>query len=146
MIAIEAGALKQIEADGERRYPEECCGLLVGQRQADGSVHVVEAHASANLAGPDKERLFEIDPTLRFTLQRALAGTPLSIVGHYHSHPDRPAVPSARDRAHAFEPQLVWLITTVIAGRAAGTAAFVVTETGSEPLDLVVCGTDRHPA
>jgi proteasome lid subunit RPN8/RPN11 len=146
VIAIEAEVLERIQADGERRYPEECCGLLVGQRLADGSVHVAEAHASANLADHGKERLFEIDPALRFRVQRALAGTALSIVGHYHSHPDRAAEPSARDRARAFEPQLVWLITAVVAGRATETAAFLVAETGAERLDLVVRETDPGPA
>ena len=137
MIIIGAAVLRRIEADSERRYPEECCGLLVGRLTADGSIEVLAAHASANGAEAARERRFEIDPALRFRLRRALAA-PETIVGHYHSHPDRPAVPSAYDRAMAFEPELVWLITSVAAGRAVETAAFRIADASVQALELVV--------
>jgi proteasome lid subunit RPN8/RPN11 len=137
---IDAAVLRRIIADSERRYPEECCGLLVGRRTVDGSIEVTEEHASANVAEAGRERRFEIDPALRFRLMRTLAGTPETIVGHYHSHPDRLAVPSAHDVAMAFEPELVWLITAVAAGRAVETAAFRIAGTGVHSLELVVIG------
>lgn len=139
IITIGATVLRRIEADAERRYPEEACGLLVGRRFNDGSVEVGEAHPGANIAKAARERRFEIDPALRFRLMRAHSGRPETIVGHYHSHPDRSAVPSARDRSMAFEPDLVWLITAVAAGRAAETAAYRIGETGVRRLELRVC-------
>ena len=143
MIRIEAGVLQRIEADGERRYPEESCGLLVGRRPTDGTIEVSEAHPAPNVAEPARERRFEIDPALRFRLMRALAGRPETIIGHYHSHPDRPAVPSAHDRAMAFEPELVWLITMVAAGRAVETAAFRINAGGVRRLELIVGGSEQ---
>lgn len=144
MITIGAGLLRRIEADGERRYPEEACGLLVGRAMADGSIEVREAHVGANVAPAARGRRFEIDPALRFRLGRTLAGRAETIVGHYHSHPDRPAVPSDRDRAMAFEPELVWLITAVAAGRAIETAAFRIEAGGVRRLELIVgLGGDR---
>ncbi|MGZ9033137.1 MAG: Mov34/MPN/PAD-1 family protein [Rhodospirillales bacterium] len=139
-ILIEDKVLWQIRKDGERRYPEESCGLLVGRRQPGGSVEVAEAHAGANVAPEERGRRFEIDPALRFHLLRALSGRPETIVGHYHSHPDRPAVPSAHDRAMAFEPDLVWLITAIVGGRAVETSAFRIDDAGARRLTLVVQG------
>jgi proteasome lid subunit RPN8/RPN11 len=138
--------LRQIREDGERRYPEESCGLLVGRRQPGGSVEVVEAHAGANVAPEARERRFEIDPALRFRLLRALSGRPETIVGHYHSHPDGSAAPSAYDRAMAFEPELVWLITAIAAGQALETAAFRIDGAGTRRHTLVIRGEDaQHP-
>ncbi len=142
MISIEARALRQIREDGERRYPEESCGLLVGRRLASGAVEVSEAHAAANVQEGARDRRFEIDPALRFRLMRALAGGTETIVGHYHSHPDQPAVPSVQDLAMAFEPELVWLITSITAGRAAETAAFRIDEARARRLTLVVRGSE----
>jgi proteasome lid subunit RPN8/RPN11 len=139
-ILIEDKVLRQIREDGERRYPEESCGLLVGRRQPGGPVEVAEAHAGANVAPVARDRRFEIDPALRFQLLRALSGRSETIVGHYHSHPDRPAVPSAYDREMAFEPDLVWLITAIAEGRALETAAFRIDGAGSWRLNVVVCG------
>jgi proteasome lid subunit RPN8/RPN11 len=141
---IEAKVLRQIRKDGERRYPEESCGLLVGRREPDGSVEVAEAHAGANVATEARDRRFEIDPALRFRLLRALSGRPETIVGHYHSHPDGPAAPSAHDCDMAFEPDLVWLITAIAAGKAADTAAFRIDEAGARRLTLVVRGGDAQ--
>jgi proteasome lid subunit RPN8/RPN11 len=139
-ISIEAKVLRQIREDGERRYPEESCGLLVGRRQPGGLVEVAEAHAGANVAPEARERRFEIDPALRFRLRRALSGRPETIVGHYHSHPDGSAAPSAYDREMAFEPDLVWLITAIAGGEAAETAVFRIDEAGARRLALAVRG------
>lgn len=139
-MLIEDRVLRQIREDGERRYPEESCGLLVGRRRPSGSVEVAEAHAGANVAPEARGRRFEIDPALRFHLLRALSGRPETIVGHYHSHPDRPAAPSAYDKEMAFEPDLVWLITAIADGRAVETAAFRIDGAGARRLTLVVQG------
>jgi proteasome lid subunit RPN8/RPN11 len=56
---------------------------------------------------------------------RRLRGGAERLIGHYHSHPDNPALPSRRDLEMAFEPDLVWLITSVMGGRAAETTAHI---------------------
>ena len=61
---------------------------------------------------------------MRFRLLRALRGGTETMVGHYHSHPDHPPLPSPHDLAMAFEPDLVWVILAVEAGVAGGLAAF----------------------
>ncbi|MGZ8996064.1 MAG: hypothetical protein ACXW3P_06165, partial [Rhodospirillales bacterium] len=59
-------------------------------------------------------------------------------------HPDRPAAPSGRDREMAFEPDLVWLISAVAAGRAVETAGFRIDATGVRRLELVIVGGVRR--
>ena len=107
-----AAALRRIEDAAGAAYPHECCGLLAGTRDADGGVTVTRVVASRNLAETDTLDSFEVDPQVRFDLMRALEadGGGQEIVGHYHSHPDHPAVPSARDLAMAYEPDLIWVI------------------------------------
>lgn len=95
-------------------YPNECCGLLVGTHNSDTAV-ITSVHQSQNLSSNDPAKSFEIDPKLRFDIMRDLQsrndGT--DIIGHYHSHPDGPAAPSATDLSMAYESNMVWLICRV---------------------------------
>ncbi len=129
--------LNQIADAAEAAYPEECCGLLIGEGGA-GSWRLGRVVASANVAEGDRRRIFEVDPRLLLTLQRELRGTAQRVIGVYHSHPDGPPEPSAADLDRAWEPGLVWLITSVRDGRAAGTAAHVLAEDGARFDEVVL--------
>jgi proteasome lid subunit RPN8/RPN11 len=91
-----------------RAYPSECCGLIEGTDCGDGW-QVRALHETANVA-EDKTRHFTIDPQRQFDLLRALRGMQTRIIGCFHSHPDGNPEPSATDRAHAYEPDFLWLI------------------------------------
>lgn len=138
MIGIQAAALEAIVAAAEASYPEECCGLLIGRRDRDGSVEIARVEPSENVAPESRRQRFEIDPALRLRIMRNLAGGSDSIVGHYHSHPDRPAKPSHRDVAMAYEPDLVWMIVAVNAGQASETAIFRIDQPRVDRLALIV--------
>ena len=120
MLLIARQQLKQIADAAEAAYPVECCGLLIGTGRRD--LRVTRVVASPNLAAGRNDR-FEVDPALRLRLMRELGDGPERLIGHYHSHPDHPAEPSAIDLAMAFEPELVWLIVAVEAGQAIQMAA-----------------------
>jgi proteasome lid subunit RPN8/RPN11 len=77
-------------------------------------------------------RAFEVDPALILTWHKRLRGTPERILGHYHSHPDEPARPSATDLARAWEPGMIWLIVGVGRGLTE-IAAFQYQEEGRGP-------------
>lgn len=123
MIFLPPSELRKIEQAAENAYPAECCGLLVGHDGPGTDIVVTRAVESENLKAADRTDRFEVDPKVRFDLMRALEGTQERIVGHYHSHPDHPANPSATDLSMVWEPELIWLITAVEGGRAAETAA-----------------------
>ena len=132
MIRVGFTLLERINAQAQSAYPDECCGLLAGRTQADASITVTRVVSSPNVAASPGGDRFEVDPKVRFDLMRELDGTDEDIVGHYHSHPDHPAEPSKTDLAMAFEPDLVWLITAVIAGTAGRTQAWRLNrETGT---------------
>ena len=123
MILIPLDGLRAVSAAAEAAYPEEACGLLVGRRIPGGHARVTRVEAAVNVAA-DRRTGFEVDPGLRIGLERELRGTDQAIVGHYHSHPDGPARPSATDLAKAFEPDLIWLIVAVVRRQASQVLAF----------------------
>jgi len=81
----------------------EICGLLFGS-----AGRIDRAQVAENVAARPQDT-FEIDPRALFAALRAeRAGGP-RLIGHYHSHPNGSAEPSARDIAAA-EPGKYWLI------------------------------------
>jgi proteasome lid subunit RPN8/RPN11 len=124
VIRVARGLLRAMTEAAEDAYPQECCGLLVGREIARGDILVSRIEPSRNLTRASPRTSFEVDPALRLRLMRTLRGGEENIVGHYHSHPDRPATPSAHDAACAWEPELAWLIIAVDRGAAAGVNAF----------------------
>ena len=130
MIHLDIADLDRIEAAGVTAYPDECCGLLIGHDIDDGGIEVVRVAMSENVEPGDRRSRFEIDPRLLIALRRDLRGARDRIVGHYHSHPDHPARPSAHDAERAWEPEMVGLITAVIGGEAVETTAHVLEDGG----------------
>lgn len=118
MIRLARADLDAVLAAAETAYPGECCGLLAGKRDADGGIRVTEVVPSPNIVEKRLRDRFEVDPQIRFDLMRRLRGSGTDIVGHYHSHPDQVAEPSAHDLAKAFETDLIWLIVPVAQGKA----------------------------
>lgn len=145
MIRIPAPLLRVVVDAAEAAYPRECCGLLVGRDDAAASVVVTRVEPSANLSADGGYDRFEVDPALRFRLMRDLAEGPHRIVGHYHSHPDHPAQPSRRDLENAWEPDLVWLITSVVGGQAVHTSAHAVDADGLQFREIPLRTTDWQP-
>jgi len=117
VIEIARADLRRICDHAEAVYPEECCGLLVGEVRSDGTVAIGSVEPSRNLA-EDRRRRFEVDTRLRLDLQRRLRTGTARIVGLYHSHPDKSAQPSRHDLDMAWEPDMVWLIVAVERGQA----------------------------
>lgn len=150
MILLSRAQLKEIADAAEAAYPGECCGLVVGRVRANGEIEVTRVVASPNVAGgnaPKRRRRdrFEVDPELRLRLQRELANGPERIIGHYHSHPGLGAQPSAFDLESVWEPELVWLITSVEEGQAVHTTAHVLDAEGRQFREIALRTTDWAP-
>lgn len=109
-IRCVAAVLDDIAAWSARAYPVEACGVLLGERAE--TLPVLAATLAANVAGPEAERRFEMDPgSIVFAEIRAqLMG--LEVVGFWHSHPGGTLAPSALDRELAW-PGFVQLICAV---------------------------------
>lgn len=140
MIVIPAAGLAHIVNSAEAAYPLESCGLLVGHGETDGVWRVTEIHDSPNLAA-DARHAFEVDPALIIALYKKVRGKPESVLGVFHSHPDIRAQPSQADLDQAHEPDLIWLITSVLNGQAVLTTAHRLLEDGSR-YEQMALGTD----
>jgi proteasome lid subunit RPN8/RPN11 len=117
MITIGEQQLEEIRAHGVRDYPYECCGLLLGQFEADGKV-VKEAYPISNAREESAKRnRFLITPEELMRGEQYARANDLEVVGFYHSHPDCPAVPSQYDLEHAW-PTYSYIIVSTRANEA----------------------------
>lgn len=80
----------EILLDGQRRYPEEACGLLFGT--FDGRRGTIERYLSVSNHAEAPQHAFELDPAVwvRSCFDPQLLGV-------YHTHPGTPPLPSPED-------------------------------------------------
>lgn len=115
MIRLARRALEEMRRQARAAYPRECCGALLGRADGDDRA-VLRAVGVAN-ADPEPRRGYLIGPEAVRRLEAEADAAGLVVLGFYHSHPDQPAVPSARDRESAW-PWYSYLIVPVSAGGA----------------------------
>ena len=119
--------IKKISSHAEKTYPNECCGLLLGQQneQIKTVIEVWPAEnawqAKADEYWPEQkefteERRYTISPQLMLKAMKSGRERHLSIIGIYHSHPDHPAIPSEFDRIYAW-PEYSYIILSVQKGK-----------------------------
>lgn len=116
-------------------YPNECCGLLVGE--GDDVVTVTDVVPAANTAD-DPRRAFAIDPQDQFNLLRATRDTPRRVIGHYHSHPDGSSAPSRHDLAMAYDPAALWVVVATSRTGASPPRAFCRPESAENFVEIEV--------
>ena len=118
MIYLKPEQTASVREHGERDYPFECCGLLIGSFKADGIKEVAEVYPISNAREEAAKRnRFLIRPEELLRGERYARSLSLDVVGFYHSHPDHPAVPSGFDLEHAW-PTYSYIIVSVREGRA----------------------------
>jgi proteasome lid subunit RPN8/RPN11 len=116
-ILITPSILRQIQESGERHYPEEGAGLILGRadgrsRRATGLIHRPNSFAPES-----RGRRYAIDPRQMMEAEDQAESLGVDIVGVFHSHPDHPARPSDFDLAWAM-PWYSYIITSVSQGKA----------------------------
>jgi proteasome lid subunit RPN8/RPN11 len=122
--------LQTIYTHAETTYPEECCGIILGNLTSEGKT-VVEvmptenawnAETAAELPGDDtldysKRQRYAIAPQVMLQAQKEARDRKLNIIGIYHSHTDHPAIPSEYDRQLAWQ-EYSYIIVSVQNGKA----------------------------
>lgn len=125
MLRISTSDLARVRAHGERGYPHEACGVLIGRAMED--VREVQAVVECENARSDApQNRYGISPKELIAAQKQARAAGQEIVGFYHSHPDFPARWSATDLAEAHWLGCSYVITSVAHGAAGDTAAFVL--------------------
>jgi|SRR5262252_2982381 len=118
MIVIRERDLSAMRQHGERDYPFECCGLLLGRFARDGRKLVAETYAISNAREEEAKRnRFLIRPEELLRGEKYAKEKGLDVVGFYHSHPDERAVPSQYDLEHAW-PTYSYIVISVEKGSA----------------------------
>ncbi len=112
---------------GEETYPHECCGILLGYTDDDGTRVVTSTARCNNTRTDSPQNRYSIDPRDQIRIQREARGSGEDIIGYYHSHPDHPARWSQTDLAEAHWPGYSYVITSVEKGKAAITNSFELT-------------------
>jgi len=119
MIELAEHHLAEIREHGERDYPFECCGLLIGRFENEGRKVTVETYPISNAREEEAKRnRFLIRPDELMRGEKHAREKGLDVVGFYHSHPDDRAVPSQYDLDHAW-PTYSYIVVAVESGRAA---------------------------
>lgn len=118
MLSLTDAQRAEMRSHGERDYPYECCGLLVGRFAREGRKEVVETYPISNAREEEAKRnRFLIRPEELLRGERHARSRGLDVVGFYHSHPDEEAVPSGYDLEHAW-PTYSYIVVSVRGGRA----------------------------
>ena len=120
-FVLTAGELAAIRQHARAAYPEECCGLLLGETAAGRDEVTSVVPLENRYAEP--RRGFELgsDAVACALAQQRRGGR--TVVGVYHSHPDGAALPSRRDEREAW-PGWSYLIVPVTDGACGEPRAF----------------------
>jgi proteasome lid subunit RPN8/RPN11 len=124
MLKLSQSDYLSLRQHGEETYPHECCGVLLGQFDDNGSKTVSHIARCGNTRADSPHNRYQIDPKELIRIQREGRERGEDIVGFYHSHPDHPAQWSPTDLAEAHWFGCSYLITSVEKGTATITHSF----------------------
>jgi proteasome lid subunit RPN8/RPN11 len=126
VIALRVEAERRIREEGERAFPNECCGFLLG-RLDGGEKRVCLVLTVENRWEPGEQyHRFVMTPEDFLRAEGEARRQKQEILGIYHSHPDHPAKPSGYDREQAL-PFYSYVIVSVEGGRAGDLTSWELT-------------------
>ena len=124
MLKLSQSDYLSLRQHGEQTYPHECCGVLLGRFDDDGTKTVSRVARCGNTRADSLHNRYSIDPRELIRIQREGRERGEDIVGFYHSHPDHPARWSSTDFAEAHWFGCSYVITSVEKGTATMTNSF----------------------
>ena len=122
-IKVKNEHLSQIKQHGEKTYPHECCGFLLGER-AGSTNHLHEVYPGENERQDSRHNRYLITPEQSKRADAYARSRSLGVIGYYHSHPDHPAAPSRYDLDHSCWPGESYVIVSIEKGKAAALNSF----------------------
>jgi len=133
-VKIHRPAFEAIQAHGSDGYPDEICGLMLGNDHV-----VTDVRRARNIIVERSRDRYEIDPLDQIRIQREADAAGLDVIGYYHSHPDHPAQASRFDTERAWAGY-VYVIVSIEKGKPVDANVFVADTDGgpfhSEPLEI----------
>jgi proteasome lid subunit RPN8/RPN11 len=134
--------LSQIHTHLESGYPNESCGVMLGQNGIITEVVSADNQRTGQppTRGESARNRYLIDPLVYIKVERDADKRGLQVLGIYHSHPDVAAQPSRFDLDHAW-PNFSYLIVSVVKGKAVESYSWRLREDRSafdpEPVEIL---------
>lgn len=118
---------------GKMAYPEECCGVLIG----DMDELKIDKICSLENSSEQSKRgdRFIIDPGEIINVEKNLEKDTESIIGIYHSHPDAEAVLSREDEENMI-PGMLYIVLSIVDEKCRDIRAYLKTEPDKEASSL----------
>ena|SRR3990172_479121 len=113
-----------IKREGERSFPNECCGFMLGKVYENKEV-IKLLPAENEREDSEQYHRFLITPEAYMQSDKYARANNLDIIGFYHSHPNAEARPSEYDREHGW-PWYSYAIVSVKAKKAGEMTAWVL--------------------
>jgi proteasome lid subunit RPN8/RPN11 len=150
---LPAQVLREVVRHAELGYPDEVCGLIIGEAGAPETYVVRAVRNVANLERPadatgtprDARTAYLMDPREQLAVLRETDERGWAVVAIYHSHPDHDAYFSPMDRERALDqsgrplwPGVDYLVISVRDGRALEGRLFAWEERGSAFVERAV--------
>ncbi len=107
MIRLTTSQFESICIQAKKEVPYEACGYLAG---IDGAVKAVYPMVNVD----HSEDHFSLDPKEQFAVIKQARQAGLDILAVYHSHPASPARPSKEDIRLAYDPNVVYVIVSLL--------------------------------
>jgi proteasome lid subunit RPN8/RPN11 len=130
-LVLTPDQVRQIEEEGARTYPNECCGIMIGHDVSDGACtrRIVERLVPMSNVwdAAEQKRRFAIDPLALMKAEKSAADHGQVVIGFYHSHPDHPARPSETDRQFGW-PFYSYVIVSIAQGKPADMTSWLLDE------------------
>lgn len=110
-VTLPGGIREAIVAQARAEYPNEACGLIVGDRPAADGGRALRYEPTRNKAASPYR--YEIDPADLLRLTIATDDADEVFWGIVHSHTHTAAVPSPTDVGLAFYPDSLYLLVSL---------------------------------
>ncbi|MDX8390008.1 MAG: M67 family metallopeptidase [Mariprofundaceae bacterium] len=128
-----ADLIRRVAQEG---YPNEVCGLLVGQTCENGW-QITDVREVNNLNEDRAADRFQLDPAGYQAVDREFSASNKEVIGVWHSHPDCPAKPSPTDLDGAWEG-FAYVIVNVCDSHAVDIRCWALNEAANQFQEVMV--------
>ena len=134
-VELSAEMVQALIDHARAEYPNEMCGVIVGDRAAADGGRPLRWEPTRNRAASPLRYEIHPDDLLRLTIETENAGHEFWAIAHSHTH--SPARPSPTDVGLAFYPDAIYLLVS-LADDAPAVATWRIVGGEIHPVELIV--------